>query len=53
MEIDDFVIIPAVTPFPEIVTAVLTLLSYPKDIIQQAEGEQFFVCFKVKTQKIT
>ncbi|CAG7826127.1 unnamed protein product [Allacma fusca] len=38
VEVDDFVIIPAGTPFQDVVTTVLTLLGYPKDIIRQAEG---------------
>lgn len=39
VEVDDFVIIPAGTPFQEVVTTVLTLLGYPKDTIQQAVGK--------------
>ena len=38
IEVDDFVIIPAGTPFQDVVPKVLTLLGYPKDIIRQAEG---------------
>ena len=41
VEVDDFVIIPAGTPFQDVVTTVLTLLGYPKDIIRQAEGNLF------------
>jgi len=43
VEVDDFVIIPAGTPFQEVVSTVLTLLGYPKDTIQQAEGERDLV----------
>ncbi|XP_035705703.1 uncharacterized protein LOC110847017 isoform X3 [Folsomia candida] len=38
VEVDDFVIIPVGTPFQDVVITVLTLLGYPKDVIQQAEG---------------
>ena len=38
VEVDDFVIIPVGTPFHDLVTTVLTLHGYPKDIIRQAEG---------------
>lgn len=39
VEVDDFVIIPAITPFQDVVTTVLNLMGYPKDVIQQAEGK--------------
>ncbi len=39
MEVDDFVIIPAGTPFQDVIKTVLTILGYPKDVIQQAEGK--------------
>jgi hypothetical protein len=38
VEVDDFVIIPVGTPFHDLVTTVLSLHGYPKDIIRQAEG---------------
>jgi len=38
VEVDDFVIISAGTPFQEVVSTVLGLLGYPKETIQQAEG---------------
>lgn len=41
MEVDDFVIIPVGTPFQDVVITVLTLLGYPKDVIQQAEGSLY------------
>jgi SATB (special AT-rich sequence-binding)-like protein len=48
IEVDDFVIVPVGTPFQDVVTTVLTLLGYPKDTIQQAEGIYFVIkynCF--------